>query len=161
MAEERVGLDPLSPLYIKNGADTQKMSYVAGYAEDIPFANEYFDVVSSFNSLNNVNRLGLRLMATLLQPIVSEFARVLRPGGTLLLMTDLIQASADTDPKAFSAAFTREIKRCFDVVDERQFERTGPEIDDSIKKKIFACDHTDPARLYDLLYLRAQKPKAV
>lgn len=158
MARERVGLDPLAPLYLQNGADAHQMTYVAGYAEAIPFENDHFDIVSSFNSLNSVNRLGLRLMATLLEPIVSEFARVIRPGGTLLLMTDLVQASSQDDPGKFSVAFTREIERCFQVLDERHYEKSSSEIGDTIQKKIFACDHTDPSRRYDLLYLRAQKP---
>jgi ubiquinone/menaquinone biosynthesis C-methylase UbiE len=49
MAKERYGIDPLADRYLKMGASRQKMQYIKGDAEALPFESEYFDVISSFN----------------------------------------------------------------------------------------------------------------
>ena len=51
----RVGLDPLVTKYVKLGIGIHAMDYVQGFSEDIPFPGNYFDVVSSFNSLARVS----------------------------------------------------------------------------------------------------------
>ena len=55
MALERVGLDCLADEYLKLGAINHKMTYVNAPAEEIPFEVNYFDVITSFNSLDHVD----------------------------------------------------------------------------------------------------------
>jgi SAM-dependent methyltransferase len=79
-AAERVGLDPLAAAYLRLGATRHAMRYVRGDAQHIPFPDGYFDVVSAFKSLDYVRDLDLA---------VRELQRVVRPGGSLLLITDV------------------------------------------------------------------------
>ena len=150
MARERIGLDPLAKKYLELGADKHRMTYVPGYAESMSFADDHFDVVSSFNSLDHVDRLG---------PTLSELARVLKPGGLLLLLTDLNHAPTKREPQTFSWAVTQELRRHFEIRDERHFEKKGSGIYDSIRQNI-PYDHDDPSPRYGILSLKAQKPAA-
>ena len=49
IAGERVGLDPLVPVYKKMGISKHSMKYVSAVSENIPFSDGYFDVVCSIN----------------------------------------------------------------------------------------------------------------
>src|SRR5512145_2406788 len=77
MAAERVGLDPLVSAYRALGIDRHRMAYVNAPAERIPFPDAYFDVVTSFNSLDHVDDLG---------QAIREIKRVAKPGGLFLLI---------------------------------------------------------------------------
>ena len=114
MAAQRVGVDPLAESYLELGADEHEMEYVASGAEHIPFADGHFDVVSTINSLDHVDDL---------DATIAELKRVLRPGGTLLLLTDVNHDPNPCEPHDFSwdivDAFTDQLR----VVDERHFER--------------------------------------
>jgi SAM-dependent methyltransferase len=79
-AAERVGLDPLVGDYRELGIDGHAMRYVEAPAEAIPFPDGHFDVVSAFNSLDHVDQLGRTL---------AEVERVLRPGGTFLVVVEV------------------------------------------------------------------------
>lgn len=61
MTKERIGLDPLADKYENLREGNHKMDYVSSCAENIPFNDNYFDVVCSFNSLDHVDNLFLRL----------------------------------------------------------------------------------------------------
>src|SRR5206468_2928985 len=104
MAEERVGLDPLVGSYRDLGIETHQMTYVEAHSEDVPFDDGRFDVVSSFNSLDHVDDL---------EPTIAEIKRVLKPGGTFLLITDVNHDPTPTEPIEFS----------WDIVDS-----LGPEL---------------------------------
>jgi len=92
-AAERVGLDPLAREYQRLHSRAHSMSYVTGAAESIPFPSAHFDVVSTFNSLDHVDGLGRA---------VEELTRVTRPGGHLLLVTDVNHPPTPTEPQSFS-----------------------------------------------------------
>ncbi len=72
MARRRVGLDPLAEDYRELGIDSHPMEYVAAAAEEMPFDDASFDVITSFNSLDHVEDL---------DRTIAEIKRVLRPGG--------------------------------------------------------------------------------
>jgi len=91
-AAERVGLDPLASRYRTLGSRAHRMRYVSAPAEKIPFPDGSFDVVSSFNSLDHVDRL---------DDAVGEMRRVLAGGGVLLLVTDVNHRPTVTEPIAF------------------------------------------------------------
>jgi len=94
----RVGLDPLAQRYIELGVANHAMQYVAAGAEAMPFADGAFDIVSSLNSLDHVDDVG---QAT------REIVRVLRPGGTFLLITEVGHEPTPTEPTTFG----------FDIID--------------------------------------------
>jgi ubiquinone/menaquinone biosynthesis C-methylase UbiE len=91
-AELCIGLDPLALAYRQFGTASHSMTYVAAESERIPFPSNYFDFVSSFNSLDHVDRL---------QPVLKEIERVIAPGGTFLLITDIHDAPTVNEPQAF------------------------------------------------------------
>jgi ubiquinone/menaquinone biosynthesis C-methylase UbiE len=55
--ERAVGIDPLAKEYERLNGGLHGMTYVAARSEEIPFPEGYFDVVSSFNSLDHVDGL--------------------------------------------------------------------------------------------------------
>lgn len=71
-----VGLDPTPALLAIARARDAESAYVKGSAERLPFAEAQFDLVISYLSLIDIPDLGAA---------VPEMARVLRPGGTLLI----------------------------------------------------------------------------
>jgi ubiquinone/menaquinone biosynthesis C-methylase UbiE len=64
-----------------NEHDPTKLAFVAGLAQDLPISNETFDVVTALNFLHLFS-------ADAQRAFVKEMARVLRPGGFLLLELD-------------------------------------------------------------------------
>lgn len=89
MAQERVGLDPLAEKYMKLGAANHKMTYVASPSEKIPFPDQHFDFVTSFNSLDHVDDLARTIY---------EIKRVTKPGGSFLLIVEIDHPPTPTEP---------------------------------------------------------------
>lgn len=89
MAALRVGLDPLADAYRKLGSDQHRMTYVAAPSESIPFADAFFDVVTSFNSLDHVDDL---------PATIAEIKRVTKVGGRLLLIVEINHPPTLTEP---------------------------------------------------------------
>lgn len=129
MTTERVGLDPLADRYLEllGPEAAARMSYVTGVAERMPFDDGHFDVVVSVNSLDHVQDIG---------QAASEIKRVLRPGGSFLLLTELNHRARLTEPQEFSwevlELFEPELAPAY----ERRFEDTGRGIDASIADAI-------------------------
>jgi ubiquinone/menaquinone biosynthesis C-methylase UbiE len=88
-AAQRIGLDPLARAYRRLGTADHSMTYVQGRAEAIPFPDCHFDIVSSFNALDHTDDAG---------QAAHEMARVLRPGGKLLLIVEVNHAPTSTEP---------------------------------------------------------------
>jgi SAM-dependent methyltransferase len=89
VAGERVGLDPLADRYRELGTDRHKMTYVRAPSEAIPFADEYFDIVTGFNSLDHVDNF---------QKSTSEIHRVLKRHGRFLLIVEVNHPPTSTEP---------------------------------------------------------------
>ena len=158
MARERVGLDPLAETYLALGADKFQMTYVAGHAESMSFPDGHFDVVSSFNSLEFFDKLERHLIAVLLDPLLAEIARVLKPGGLLLLLTDWRYAPSRGVPGSFASDLTQAIGRRFEILSESHYEQCGFWFYDSIEQDI-AFDPDDPTPRSGILSLKARKPE--
>ncbi|MCB7482464.1 class I SAM-dependent methyltransferase [Christiangramia sediminis] len=93
MASKRVGLDPLANEYLKLGADQHKMQYVNSNSERMPFKNNTFDAVFSFNSLDHVINV---------EKTLKEVTRVLRPGGIFLLLVEVNHPPKPCEPHSIS-----------------------------------------------------------
>ncbi len=106
-AKERVGLDPLVNQYRKLGIGAHRMSYVCAPSERIPFAQEYFDFVTSFNSLDHVDDVDKTL---------SEITRVLKRNGTFLLITEINHPPTPTEPHTLTEEIIDRLSRDFTAV---------------------------------------------
>lgn len=87
---ECTGLDPLVSQYKKLGIEKHKMRYVEAGAENIPFENGRFDIVTSFNNLDHVDDV---------KDAISEIKRVTASGGIFLLVTEVEHGSTATEPQ--------------------------------------------------------------
>ncbi len=92
-ASERVGLDPLVGQYRMLGIHRHAMSYVDAPAEQMPFPDGSFDVISCLNALDHVEDVA---------QTVREISRVASSGATLLLLTDVNHKPTITEPQTFS-----------------------------------------------------------
>jgi ubiquinone/menaquinone biosynthesis C-methylase UbiE len=90
---ERVGLDPLVGQYRMLGIDRHAMSYVDAPAEQMPFPNGAFDVISCLNALDHVEDV---------EQTIREISRVAARAATLLLLTDVNHKPTITEPQTFS-----------------------------------------------------------
>jgi SAM-dependent methyltransferase len=76
-AAERIRIDPLLPQYEAKMDLTGPQLSLAGLAETLPLASHSIDVAICFNALDHMRDPAAAL---------AEMRRILRPGGTLLLM---------------------------------------------------------------------------
>lgn len=144
-ANWRIGLDPLADEYLKLNKGKHAMQYVKGVSEAIPFENEYFDVVSSFNSLDHVENLDTTL---------GEIHRCLKKGGYFLLITDIHTKPTITEPSAFGWEISEKISTRFDIISEKHYE--GNKLYKSIRKAIL-FDHQNKKKRYGVLTILAKK----
>lgn len=112
-ASERVGLDTLADKYVRMGGKHHQMQYIKAGAESIPFDDNYFDFVSSFNSLDHVDNLSKS---------IQEIGRVIRPGGYFLLISDIHSYPTICEPSAFQWDIVEKFKDRFDVLKEDHYE---------------------------------------
>ena len=115
MAKERIGLDPLAEQYLKMVAKDHKMTYIKAYVENIPFPDNYFDVICSFNSLDHVDNL---------ESACKEIKRTLKNNGLFLLMVDIHTMPTLTEPQTMNWNFINEHFPEFELLDEKHLERT-------------------------------------
>jgi glycosyltransferase involved in cell wall biosynthesis len=129
-----VGLDPLALSYRGLGTDKHRMAYVAAESESIPFADAGFDLVSSFNSLDHVNALA---------GTTSEIKRVLKPGGSFLLLTEVNHPPTPTEPMTFSWDVVNHFTDFLELEEVGHYERDESGIYQSIRADI-PFDHSNP-----------------
>jgi SAM-dependent methyltransferase len=116
-ASVRIGLDPLVKHYLHLGALSHRMEYVVARSENIPYENETFDFVTSFNSLDHVSDV---------PKTIHEMKRVTVRGGFVLLITEIEHAPTFTEPHSLSCSvthlfapqFTTESVRLFGIADD-------------------------------------------
>lgn len=140
MAKERIGLDPLVDKYKTLRNLNHKMDYVNSAAENIPFDDNYFDVVCSFNSLDHVDDLN---------KVISEIKRILKPGGIFLLITDVNHDPTDCEPIYFSWDIVDKFKP-FELIYTKHFEKVDNGIYQSILKNI-PYNHENTEKRYGIL----------
>jgi len=113
IASERIGLDPLVPNYKKLGIDRHKMSYCAAPSERIPYADGYFDVVTSINSLDHVDDV---------DKTAKEIGRVTKAGGVFLLAVEVNHQKRICEPHDFGFSVVQKFGPEFTVTWEKHFE---------------------------------------
>lgn len=116
------------------------MIYVHSCAENIPFPNNYFDVISSFNSLDHVDNLDM---------VVSQIKSKLKTNGLFLLLTDVNHEPTQTEPISYSWNITSKFKPEFELLSEKHFEKKeGMYQSIEVGKKY---DHDNPVKRYGVL----------
>jgi SAM-dependent methyltransferase len=133
-AAERVGLDPLAKEYQRLHSHEHAMTYVEAEMESIPFPDAHFDVVSSFNSLDHVDDVGAA---------IGELARVTRPGGLLLLLTDVGHDPTPMEPQTYGWEVLERFERSWRLLDRRDYERPGSNMLDNLRAGT-PFNHDDP-----------------
>lgn len=147
-AAERVGLDPLADRYLALGARRHAMTYVASGAEAIPYPDGYFDVVSSFNSLDHVDRL---------DDVVREICRVTRPTGTFILATDVNHRPTLAEPLSLDWDVVDRFGPALAATDVRRYEKVGSGMYTSLEAAE-PYDDGDPTPRYGVLVALMTKP---
>lgn len=141
MVSERVGLDPLANSYRKLGTDNHKMQYVAARSEQIPFPDEYFDVVCSFNSLDHVDNL---------DQTINEIMRVIAHGGLFLLLTELNHDPTACEPIVYSWDIVEKFLAHLKVVEEKHYEKSAAGMYESIRAGV-PYNHANKLQRYGIL----------
>jgi len=145
MVAERVGLDTLADKYVKLEGKHHKMKYVQAGTESIPFDAEYFDVVSSFNSLDHVDNL---------DNSIEEIMRVVKPGGYFLLISDIHSYPTICEPSAFNWDIVDKFKGRMEMISESHYE--GNLMYKSIRKGT-KFDHSNKDDRYGIITAKFKK----
>lgn len=146
-ATELIGLDPLADEYLLLNKNIKRMKFVKGVSENIPFEDSYFDIVTSFNSIDHVDNL---------DNTINEIKRVLKPKGYFLLITDCCHISTPTEPQTFGWEITEKFKPEFEIVFEKILEKIGRKIFQNIEKNI-DYDFNNKKERYGLLIAKFVK----
>jgi len=141
MTSERIGIDPLADKYLRLGAKNHKMKYVKGQSENIPFDDNYFDVVCSFNSIDHVENLKLSC---------EEIKRVLKSGAVFLLIVDTHKKAQLCEPQSINWSFLKKYFPKFEITEEKHFEKYKNRIFQSIRNNV-AFDHKNPKERFGVL----------
>lgn len=113
-AKLAIGIEPLADRYRARGLllESDALYLVTG-AEAIPLLSESVDVVLARNSLDHVASPAAAM---------EEIARVLRPGGTLILSVDVGHPATATEPHSFTLDEVRALLGGLTIVRERMDE---------------------------------------
>lgn len=79
LSEQVTGLDASAPALARAKENVPRGEYVEGWAEDLPFVENYFDLVHTSAALHEMAQGQLR-------QILQEVHRVLKPGGVFTLV---------------------------------------------------------------------------
>jgi SAM-dependent methyltransferase len=144
----RIGIDPLAlkfKRYIKNDI---LMPLIANYGESLALKTGSVEVVTSFNSLDHVNNL---------DSVINEIARILKKGGSFLLITNVGHKPTPTEPQSFSWDIIKKFKNNFDIISELHLEKTKSRaIYESIRRNV-SYDHSNLKHRYGVLIASFQK----
>jgi len=141
-AGERVGLDPLADSYKQLGTAEHQMSYVNSRSEDIPFPDNYFDIICSFNSLDHVDDL---------EKTISEIKRVLSIKGYFFLITDVNHKPTIAEPISFGWNIVDSFTPEFRAYNLQHYEKAGNGMYASIRNEREPYDHSNRAERYGVL----------
>jgi ubiquinone/menaquinone biosynthesis C-methylase UbiE len=149
MAKRRVGMDPLADEYVKLEGKNHKMEYKKGYSENIPFPDNSFDVVCSFNSFDHVDNL---------EKSIKEIGRVVKPGGYFLLLPDIHEKPTVREPQVFSWDVVKKFTPPFELLEEKHYEKS--EQSRGMYEGILAnvpFDHANPSGRYGIISAKFRK----
>lgn len=144
-AKVRVGLDPLANEYMKIGASELNMIFVMSAAEKIPFPDSYFDVVSSFNSIDHVDNI---------DKVISEIKRVCKSRGTFLLISDIHEKPTVNEPQLIDWKFPDRFADVFEIDVRLELEKSEPTNMYLSVEKAIPFDHANSEARYGILKCR-------
>lgn len=121
VARRSFGLDPIAGDYRAAGLllDSDAI-YLPAPAERIPLLSDTIDAVVCRNSLDHVDRP---------RTVLAEIARVLRPGGTLILNVDLDHPASPTEPHEISREKLRDWLGVFRIEREDEWSHGHAGVD--------------------------------
>lgn len=111
-ARVSIGVDPLAERYREAGLliEDSRAIYLACGIEDVPLVSDSVDIVVARNSIDHVDDP---------EAALAEIARLLQPGGTLIVNVDLGHAPTVTEPHTLTRDRLLAALSGFDVVRER------------------------------------------
>jgi SAM-dependent methyltransferase len=133
-AVERVGIDPLADRYSRLRSRPHAMTYVTGVAEEMPFPDNHFDVVSTINSLDHVDDV---------QRALCEIRRVVKPDGVWLLLVDVGHGPTVTEPHRIGWDLIQSLTDDWQPLRRQDYERPYDNLYDNIRAGE-PYDHDDP-----------------
>jgi SAM-dependent methyltransferase len=146
-AAERVGLDPLVDSYRELGIDEHQMTYAHAPAEQIPFDDGHFDVVTAFNSLDHVDDL---------DRAIAEITRVTKPGGVFLMIAEVNHKPTISEPQTFSWDIVDRFAGDWRAADVQRSERQSSGIYESLKAGV-PYDDSDPSERPGIISVRFER----
>lgn len=135
-ATEAVGVDPLADRYRALQTRKQRMTYVNAYAEKMPFTDGHFDDAFCFNALDHTADFRAAL---------KEIGRVLRPGGRLLLITEVNHEPTLAEPNCILPDELATLLECQFDFNLRGLYRVRA--DHNVYESVREADAIDPATL--------------
>lgn len=123
------------------------MKYVSSDAEKIPFTDQYFDIITSFNNIDHVDDL---------QQSVREIKRLLKLGGLFLLLTDVGHDPTPAEPIELDFEIVKAFLPQFELLAERHYEKLSGGLYESILEGT-AFDHANKTKRYGILSAKFRK----
>ena len=115
---ERYGIDPLADKYKQLYSYPEGIDIRKGFGEEIPFPDEFFDIVFCSSALDHV---------TDPQKTIGETHRVLKPGGYFVLSVEIIEEKAVSD-HSLHGFVKRDVYSLVDGKLRIIFERESPRV---------------------------------
>lgn len=131
-ARVSIGIEPLAERYAAAGlllADSSAI-YLATGAERIPLLTASADAVIARNSLDHVDDP---------EQALTEMCRILRPGGTLILMFDISHAPTATEPHSLTL---ERVRAALSEVQVTRQELTGESFGDGGQRAVMVAQRT-------------------
>ena len=117
---------------VNGGMKEDKVKFVEGMLQKLPFGNDSFDAVCCISVLEHTGNYS---------EILDEFARVLRPGGLLVLTFDLSLDGRFELPKDAALDLLNTIARKFNVPAGVDLQGELNRMDDPQRNKILTTDY--------------------
>jgi SAM-dependent methyltransferase len=117
---------------VNNAMGETKVKFVEGMLQALPFGDDSFDAVCCISVLEHTGNYG---------EILDEFARVLRPGGLLVLTFDLSLDGKFELPKDAALELLNTLSRKFNLPAGVDLQSELARMDDPVANKILTTDY--------------------
>jgi len=117
---------------VNNTMGEQKVKFVEGLLQKLPFENDSFDAVCCISVLEHTGNYN---------EILDEFARVLRPGGLLVLTFDLSLDGKFELPKNVAGELLTALSNKFAVAPDVDLHKELNRMDDPARDRILTTDY--------------------
>jgi SAM-dependent methyltransferase len=117
---------------VNTGEGESRVKFVEGMLQKLPFESDSFDAVCCISVLEHTSNYG---------EILDEFARVLRPGGLLVLTFDLSLDGKFELPKDRAAELLSALEQKFNVPPSAELRKELNRMDDPAGQRILTTDY--------------------